>query len=127
MVLGEGQKLDGGMLKAHSRLFEHLTLAGDLALIAGSWFLAYYLRFYLGPIPVYHGIPPLGPYLILLAPILVVWAVAFRAFGLYRPRRLGSRLSEWADIAKASSLGCLVLMGVMTFFFLRSFEFSRLV
>ncbi|MFQ5899766.1 MAG: undecaprenyl-phosphate glucose phosphotransferase [Candidatus Methylomirabilia bacterium] len=113
------------MLKAHSRLFEHLVLAGDLALIAGSWLLAYYLRFHLGPVPVYRGIPPLGPYLALLAPIIVVWAVAFKTFGLYRPRRLGSRLSEWIDVAKATSLGCLILVGVM--FFFRSFEFSRLV
>ncbi|MBI4240861.1 MAG: undecaprenyl-phosphate glucose phosphotransferase [Candidatus Rokubacteria bacterium] len=114
------------MLKAHSRLFEHLTLLGDLLLITGSWVLAYYLRFFLGPIPVYQGTPPLGPYLVLVVPIAVVWAVAFRAFGLYRPRRLKSRLAEWIDIAKASSLGCLVLVAVMEFFF-RSFEFSRLV
>ncbi|MBI4611001.1 MAG: undecaprenyl-phosphate glucose phosphotransferase [Candidatus Rokubacteria bacterium] len=114
------------MLKAHSKLLEHLTLAGDLVLICGSWVLAYYLRFWFGPIPVYRGVPPLGPYLILLVPIALVWAVAFKAFGLYRPRRLGSRVAEWVDIAKASTLGCLVLMAVMTFFF-RSFEFSRLV
>ena len=81
------------MLKAHSRLFEHLTLVGDLLIIAGCWVLAYYLRFFLGPIPVYHQIPPLRPYLYLLGPIVAVWAVAFRTFDLYRPRRLGSRLS----------------------------------
>lgn len=114
------------MLKAHSRLFEHLTLVGDLVLIAGCWVLAYYLRFFLGPIPVYHQVPPLAPYLALLGPIVVVWAVAFRALDLYRPRRLGSRLSEWVDVAKASTLGGLVLVAIMTFFF-RSFEYSRLV
>ena len=113
------------MLKAHSRLFEHLTLAADLALIVGSWFLAYYLRFYVGPIPVYLGIPSLTPYLALLVPTLVVWAVAFRAFGLYRPRRLGSHLQEVWDVAKASTAGILVLVALT--FFARSFEFSRLV
>ena len=114
------------MLKAHSRFFEHLMLAGDLVLIAGSWLLAYYLRFHVPLVPVYHGIPPLEPYLYLLGPIVVVWAVAFRALDLYRPRRLGSRLSEWGDVAKASTLGSLVLVAVMTFLF-RSFEYSRLV
>ncbi len=113
------------MLKAHSRLFEHLTLAADLVLIVGSWLLAYYLRFYLGPIPVYLGIPPLTPYLALLVPILVVWVIAFRAFGLYRPRRLGSRLEEVWDVAKASTAGILVLVALT--FFARSFEFSRVV
>jgi len=114
------------MLKANARLFEQLTLGGDLVLIAGCWVLAYYLRFYLGPIPVYRGVPPLAPYLYLLVPIVLVWAAAFRAFDLYRPRRLGTRLSEWVDVAKASTLGSLVLVAIMTFFF-RSFEFSRLV
>ena len=79
------------MLRAHSRLFEQLTLVGDLVLIAGSWLGAYYLRFWLGPVPVYRGVPPLLPYLYLLGPIVVVWAVAFRAFDLYRSeeRRVG--------------------------------------
>ncbi len=113
------------MLKARSRLFEHLTLAGDLTLIVGSWLLAYSLRFFLGPIPVYRGVPPLGPYLVLLAPILVVWAVAFKTFGLYRPRRLGSRLEEMWDVAKASTVGVLVLVTLT--FFARSYEFSRVV
>ncbi len=113
------------MLKAHSRLFEHLTLGGDLILIAGSWLLAYYIRFSLGPVPVYRGIPPLGPYLVLLAPILAVWAVAFKTLGLYRPRRLGSRLEEMWDVAKASTAGVLVLVTLT--FFARSFEFSRVV
>jgi len=114
------------VLKANARLFEQLTLVGDLLLIAACWVLAYYLRFYLSPIPVYRGIPPLAPYLYLLGPIVVVWAAAFRAFGLYRPRRLGSHLSEWVDIGKASTLGSLVLVAIMTFFF-RPQEFSRLV
>jgi Undecaprenyl-phosphate glucose phosphotransferase len=113
------------MLRARSKLFEQLMLAGDLIVIAGSWLLAYFLRFHLGPVPVYHQVPGLSPYMLLLGPILVVWAVAFRAFGLYRPRRLSSHLSESLDITKATSLGLLVLL-TFTFFF-RSFEYSRLV
>ncbi len=62
----------------------------------------------------------------MLLPILVVWGVSFRAFDLYRPRRIGSHLSEAADIAKASSLGALVLVAVMTFFF-RGYDYSRVV
>jgi Undecaprenyl-phosphate glucose phosphotransferase len=102
-------------------------LAGDLGLVAACWLLSYVTRFYvLGP-PLVHGdVPPVGPYLLMLAPILVVWGLAFRAFDLYRPRRIGSHLSEAADIAKASSLGALVLVAVMTFFF-RSYDYSRVV
>ncbi len=114
------------MLKAHSRLLEQVMLAGDLLLVAGAWLGAYAVRFYLVGPPLRSAIPPLEPYLLMLLPILVVWGVSFRAFGLYRPRRIGSRLSEVADIAKASSIGALVLVAVMTFAF-RGYEYSRVV
>jgi Undecaprenyl-phosphate glucose phosphotransferase len=115
------------VLKAHSRFLEQLMLAGDLGLVAACWLLSYLVRFYvLGP-PLLHGdVPPLGPYLLMLLPILVVWGVSFHAFDLYRPRRIGSHLSEAADIAKASSMGVLVLVAVMTFFF-RGYDYSRIV
>jgi Undecaprenyl-phosphate glucose phosphotransferase len=115
------------VLKAHSRLFEHLMLAVDLGLVALCWLLAYGLRFYVvGPPLVNPGPPPFQDYLLQLVPILVVWGVAFHVFDLYRPRRLGSYLSEWIDIAKASTLGVLVLVAVMTFVF-RRYEYSRVV
>ena len=115
------------MLKAHSRLLERLMLLGDVLLVGASWLAAYVVRFYVaGPRPRYADVPPLGPYLLMLLPILAVWGVAFRAFGLYRPRRIGSHLSEAWDIAKASSLAGLVLVAIMTFFF-REYEYSRVV
>ncbi|HET8578782.1 MAG TPA: undecaprenyl-phosphate glucose phosphotransferase [Methylomirabilota bacterium] len=116
------------MLKAHSRLFEQLMLAGDLLLVVLSWLAAYAIRFYLpfAPPLKHHDIPPLGPYLLMILPILVVWGVAFRAFDLYRPRRIGSRLGEAADIAKASSMGALVLVAVMALFRVQ-YDYSRVV
>src|SRR4029077_12593473 len=115
------------MLKGHSRVFEQLILPSDLVLVAACWLLAYGLRVYaIGPPITGGGVPPLGPYLLLLLPILIVWGVSFRIFDLYRPRRIGSHLSEAADIAKASTLGALVLVAIMTFFF-RGYDYSRLV
>jgi len=115
------------VLKANSRLFEQLTLLADLVLIAGCWVLSYALRFYVvGPPLVTNEVPPLSDYLLQLVPILLVWGIAFRWFGLYRPRRLGSYLSEWTDVAKASTLGVLVLVAIMTFAF-KGREYSRVV
>ena len=111
------------MLKTRSRLFEHLALAGDLCLIAICWVSAYVIRFHLMPVT---DVPPFRDYARQLVPILLVWGVAFRAFDLYRPNRLGSRVSEWVDVAKASTLGALVLIAIMTFAF-RGYEYSRLV
>ena len=110
------------VLKAHSRLFEHLTLVGDLTLIAGCWVLAYVIRFYViggSDVAYFSG------YALQLVPILAVWAFAFRAFDLYRPHRLASHLSEWFDIAKASSLGVLGLVALMSLVF-RRYDYSRL-
>jgi Undecaprenyl-phosphate glucose phosphotransferase len=114
------------VLKAHSKLLEHIMLAGDLVVVAACWLLAYVVRFYVVGPPLRSGIPPLYPYLLMLLPILVVWGISFRAFDLYRPRRIASHLSEAADLAKASSLGALVLVAVMTFLF-REYEYSRVV
>jgi Undecaprenyl-phosphate glucose phosphotransferase len=114
------------VLKAHSRVLEQLMLVGDLLLVAACWLSAYGIRFYVAGPPSRHGTPPIQPYLLMLLPILIVWGISFRAFDLYRPRRIGSRLSEVTDIAKASSMGALVLVSVMTFFF-REYDYSRVV
>ena len=111
------------MLKAHSRVFEQLILLSDLVLIAACWVAAYGFRFYVLDSA---EIPPFRDYALQLLPILVVWGVAFKAFDLYRPHRLASHLSEWFDIAKASTLGALVLIALMTFAF-RGYDYSRLV
>ena len=55
-----------------------------------------------------------------------MWSASFRAFGLYRPRRIGSHLSEAVDLAKASTMGVLVLVALMTFIF-RGYDYSRVV
>src|SRR5260370_21116616 len=96
-------------------------LAGDLLLIALCWVLAYGVRFHLMTAP---GLPPFRAYAVPLVPILLVWGFSFWAFAVYRPSRLASYLSEWLDVAKASTLGVLVLVAIMTFAF-RGYEYSR--
>jgi Undecaprenyl-phosphate glucose phosphotransferase len=111
------------MLKAHARLFEQLTLAADVLLIAACWVVAYWVRFNLLD---HRDVPPFRDYALQLVPILIVWTIAFKAFDLYRPLRLGSHLSEWWDITKASSLGAIVLVAIMSIVF-RGYDYSRLV
>ncbi len=122
------------MLKRRSQFLQSLLFLFDLTVICACWLASYYLRFLEGfapidkgvpPFAVYKGIPPFDIYLWLLLPILVVWGISFRAFNLYRPRRMGSHLAEVLDIAKANTISVLVLI-VFTFF-LRQFEYSRLV
>ena len=113
------------MLKRHSQFFLSLLFIADLAFISVAWFLAYGLRFHTDFIPVTKGIPPFNLYLVLLPPILIVWGVVFKLFNLYRPRRISSYILEAWDITKASSLAGLIVVSFS--FFLRQFEYSRIV
>ncbi|MGQ3685119.1 MAG: undecaprenyl-phosphate glucose phosphotransferase [Candidatus Loosdrechtia sp.] len=112
------------MLKKHSKFFESMLLFTDWSILSVSWILSYYLRFYSGIIPVYKEIPLLKMYLTLLMFIIPLWGIVFKMFGLYRPRRISTKISEVIDIGKASTFATLILV---TFTFLvRQYEFSRL-
>ena len=113
------------MLKRHSQFLESLMLLSDLLAVTVSWFAAYYARVWIGPFPLYKGIEPPRVYAGLLVTILLMWAFVFKAFGLYRPNRGGSRMGEVLEIVRATSLAVLVLTAFT--FFLRRLEFSRLV
>jgi Undecaprenyl-phosphate glucose phosphotransferase len=113
------------MLKRHSQFLQSVLFLFDLTVICVCWVASYNLRFLQGLAPIDKGIPPFDIYLSLLLPILVVWGISFRAFNLYRPRRMGSHMAEFFDIAKANTISVLVLVAFT--FFLRQFEYSRLV
>ena len=113
------------MLKRHSQFLQSLLFLFDLTVICACWVASYHLRFLEGLAPVDKGVPPFDIYLSLLLPIVLVWGLSFRAFNLYRPRRMGSHVAEFFDIAKANTLSVLVLVALT--FFLRQFEYSRLV
>lgn len=112
------------MLKKHSKFFESLLLLLDWIILSISWVASYYLRFYSDIVPVYKGIPPFKTYLTLLVFMIPLWGIVFKVFGLYRPRRVSTRISEFIDIGKASTFATLILIS-LTFLF-RQYEFSRL-
>jgi len=111
------------MLKKHSKFFETLVLLIDLITLSSSWILAYYLRFYYPIVPATKGIPSFYTYTTLLIIILPLWYIVFKAFGLYRPRRISSKVAEVMDIAKATTIAILILVSLT--FFVRKYEFSR--
>lgn len=113
------------MLKKHADFLKSLLLFVDLILVSAAWFLAYSLRFYGDLIPVTKGVPSVQPYFTLLPGILVIWGIVFKAFNLYRPRRISSHLSEVWEITKSCSLATLMVVALS--FFLRQFEYSRVV
>ncbi len=112
------------MLKKHSKFFETLVLLLDWITLSCSWILAYYLRFYIPVIHVTKGIPPFLTYLTLLVIMLPLWYIVFKAFGLYRPKRVSSKIAEIVDISKGTTIAVLLLISLT--FFVRQYEFSRL-
>ncbi|MEK6684070.1 MAG: undecaprenyl-phosphate glucose phosphotransferase [Nitrospirota bacterium] len=113
------------MLKKHGDFFKSLFFIMDLLLISAAWLSAYALRFYTDLIPVTKGVPFFWSYLTLLPGVLIIWGIVFKAFDLYRPRRISTHLSEVWDMTKACSLATLMVVALS--FFLRQFEYSRLV
>lgn len=113
------------MLKKHSQFFESLLFITDIVIIVASWVFSYYLRFHSGIIPIDKGVPPLKIYILLVLPIIFIWGFVFKAFDLYRPRRIASHIREVFDITKACAVSILVLIAVT--FIYRQYEFSRLV
>lgn len=113
------------MLKKHSQLFESLLLISDLVIIASSWALSFHVRFHSGLFDAPRGVPDFFAYSLLLIPITIIWAIVFKVFGLYRPKRIGTPLSEVIDIAKACGVSMLIFIAVT--FFAKQYEYSRLV
>ncbi len=114
------------MLKKHNQLFLSILFFADIIVVATSWLLAYYLRFfYINLIPVTKGIPPFDGYVLLLLFILVISGGIFRSFKLYVPRRHSLDVDEFFCIIK-STLAIIILTGFITFFY-RNYTYSRVV
>jgi len=113
------------MLKKRAQIFENILFLTDIFIILFSWVLSFYIRFNSGIFSIHKGIPPLRWYLAMLLPIMVICALVFRGFGLYTPKRLGTRMAEVFTIAKACVTTAIFLIAMT--FFLRQYDFSRLL
>ncbi len=114
------------MLQEQSRFYQRLLFFADVALVAASWTLAYYLRFEVlatWPAPLPEWLP-LERYLTFLPSILIVAAFVFWASGLYVPDRAQRLTSLVFSVAKAVTLALLVVMAFFSFY--RDFYVSRL-
>ena len=99
------------MLKKHSQFVLGLLFIIDLAVTAGAWLLAYFLRFTVQIIPVdkVKGYPGITSYLIVLPIVLVASALSYHFCRLYIPRREGRFFAEIGAIIRGSILSVLVL------------------
>ena len=85
-------------------------LLWDLALTAGAWVLAYYVRFHSGLFSAHRGVPAPILYVRALPLVLLVGMVAFRLAGMYEVHRLRRFREELGAVAKGVALLALFVM-----------------
>ncbi|ADK83828.1 Undecaprenyl-phosphate glucose phosphotransferase [Desulfarculus baarsii DSM 2075] len=112
------------MFEKRLRFFRSLLFVVDLAVVALCWIAAYFWRFFAPLFPVTKGVPDLDLYLTLLFLVLAVFAVALPASGIYR-RPWARPAQVWWPALRASATG--VIMAVTLTYFLRPYDFSRMV
>ncbi|MBI3538671.1 MAG: hypothetical protein HY076_00140, partial [Candidatus Eisenbacteria bacterium] len=91
------------------------VFALDGALIAGAWLAAYWLRFYILPVPAPLGIPSLTFHLWVGAVLTPVGLLVLRTFRLYRSARTMSLAGELFALAQGVAL-ITALAGLGSFF-----------
>lgn len=112
------------MFEKRLRFFRSILFLTDLAIVALCWMGAYFWRFHAPIVPVTKGIPEITLYLTLLFLVLGVFAVALPASGLYkRPWATVSQM--WWPALRGATTG--VIFAITLTYFLRPYDFSRLV
>jgi Undecaprenyl-phosphate glucose phosphotransferase len=85
-------------------------LLWDLALTAGAWVVAYYVRFRSGLFSAHRGVPDVALYLRALPLMLLVGVIAYRLAGMYEVHRLRRFREELTAVGKGVALMALLVM-----------------
>jgi FlaA1/EpsC-like NDP-sugar epimerase len=93
------------MKRFKARWLSFSAFAFDLCAVALTWMLAYVIRFN-GPVPALFWASGLHA----LVWVLLIYAVMFRSYGLYRGMWVFASLPDLVRIAKAIGVGALVVM-----------------
>src|SRR2546428_756197 len=110
------------MLREYSQFFKNLLVLLDLSLLSLCWLVSYLIIEASGFMPDEQSRGSIYTHTMWVLPIWCIWIGVFRAFNLYRPRRIPSDASELWDITK----GCtLTSLGVSTLSLFLNQPFSR--
>src|SRR5207245_1066245 len=103
------------MFKRHHQLFTALRVLLDVAIVAVAFAGAYSIRFGSPRTFPFAEKPDLGETLIVGVLACLIWPLALRAAGLYRPQRQKSVFDEIFAVFKATLVAGLVLVSVTYF------------
>jgi Undecaprenyl-phosphate glucose phosphotransferase len=114
------------MIRENQKYFNFTLIMADMAIIILALILAWYLRFQTS---VFGNVGISGwgftYYMIPLIFIMPLFMVLYYIFGLYRPRRTNTLVSEIGDIIKANFTGLVILTTLL--FLLEAMDYSRIV
>lgn len=101
------------LIKDNQKYFNRLHVLLDGLVIAGSYVLAWFLRFVVEIVPLKDnvGVLPLSDYLTLLYVIVPGYLFLYYLFYLYTPKRSTGRKLEFYNIIKANVVGMTILIG----------------
>lgn len=107
------------------RLLKILLVIGDIFFIAISFFITYYMRFYLNLIPVKLGIPDIRYYLYLMPFVVFFYLLSFNYSGLYIEIERKSIFNIFSKIFVSSLIAVVFLLSFT--FFIREITYSRVL
>lgn len=101
------------LIKDNQKYFNRLHVLLDGLVIAGSYVLAWFLRFVVEIVPLKDnvGVLPLSDYLTLLYVIVPGYLFLYYLFYLYTPKRSTGRKLEFYNIIKSNVVGMTILIG----------------
>jgi len=110
------------VIKDNQKYFNRLHILIDAAVIAASYWFAWFLKFETG---IFESVRSLSFQYYMTALLLIVpmYLILYSAFNLYTPKRVQGRRLELANIVKANTLGLFILIGIL--YLLKIIDFSR--
>lgn len=113
------------MLKRYQSFVDGVFRVVDTGVIVCAWLGAYWLRFYVSPIPVTKGFPELATYASLAPLVAVLWMTTFALMRVYEARRMLGAMHEVQLVLKAHGVAMLFFIA-LTYLF-EEYKYSRLV
>ena len=114
------------MIKDNQKYFNRMHVLIDAVVIAVSYWLASVLKFRSGLFDNEGGMLPFEWYMFGLIFIIPGYLILYYAFNLYTSKRVQGRRLEFANIAKANTIGMLLMISAI-YVIIKEIDFSRWV
>ena len=114
------------MIKDNQKVFNRLLVILDAVIIAVSFVLSYFIKFYIlndGPGP---GVLPVEDYIALLPALVPGYILLYYRNGVYAPKRTVRLKYEIFGIIQANTIG-LAIMIIVLYMVIKEINYSRSV